>query len=257
MQLLVSVRSAAEAVAAVLGGADLVDAKEPAAGPLGAVTGDTFRDIAAVVASARRVSAALGDAVDETAIEQSAGAFTAAGAAFVKVGFAGTESADRVGRVIAAAVRAVEDVREVAQGVSPAFAVAGLKSCAVGQVVAVAYADADRARSITRDRLVDAAARAGARGILLDTFDKNGGGLRELVAAGELAAWVAAAHAAGLFVALAGRLAAADLPFVCDAGADIAGVRGAACDGGRTDRVSADRVRLLRSACDVKPAEVP
>src|SRR5439155_9520287 len=116
-------------------------------------------------------------------------------------------------------------------------------------VVPVAYADADRAASIPRDRLVDAAARGGARGVLLDTFDKQGGGLRELVAPRDLAAWAAAAHDAGLFVALAGKLVASDLPLVCDVGADIAGVRGAGCDGGRTGQVSADRVRLLRSAC--------
>jgi len=33
---------------------------------------------------------------------------------------------------------------------------------------------------------------------------------------------------------------------VRDAGADIAGVRGAACVGGRSGTVAADRVRLLR-----------
>ena len=62
-----------------------------------------------------------------------------------------------------------------------------------------------------------------------------------------LAAWVADAHDAGLLVALAGKLTADDLTFVRDAGADIAGVRGAACDGGRTGRVTADKVRLLRT----------
>ena len=51
-------------------------------------------------------------------------------------------------------------------------------------------------------------------------------------------------------VSLAGKLAAPELPFVRDAGADIAGVRGAACDGGRTGHVTAARVRLLRHACD-------
>ena len=92
---------------------------------------------------------------------------------------------------------------------------------------------------------MDVAARAGAAGVLLDTADKSGPGLRQLVQPATLAAWVADAHEAGLFVALAGRLTADDLPFVRDAGADIAGVRGAACDGGRTGRVTADRVSRL------------
>jgi (5-formylfuran-3-yl)methyl phosphate synthase len=65
-----------------------------------------------------------------------------------------------------------------------------------------------------------------------------------------LARWVAQAHDAGLLVALAGKLTADDLSFVRDAGADIAGVRGAACDGGRTGRVSSDKVAQLRTMCN-------
>jgi (5-formylfuran-3-yl)methyl phosphate synthase len=61
-----------------------------------------------------------------------------------------------------------------------------------------------------------------------------------------LAAWVAAAHDAGLLVSIAGKLTSEDLTWARDCGADIAGVRGAACDGGRTGRVMAERVRLLR-----------
>jgi (5-formylfuran-3-yl)methyl phosphate synthase len=251
MHLLVSVTSAVDAAAALAGGADLVDAKDPAAGALGAVSIEQFRRIVATVAGARPVTAALGDAVDEPAIEQTARAFAATGAAFVKIGFAGIDSADRIASLIAAAVGGVKI------GDAPVFrkvALAGLKSCATStHLVAVAYADADRAGSISPLRLVDVAARAGATGVLLDTFDKQQGGLRELVAWRALADWVASAHDTGLFVAVAGKLTASDLPYVRDAGADIAGVRGAACDGGRTGHVTANRVRLLRSACDVKP----
>ena len=63
-----------------------------------------------------------------------------------------------------------------------------------------------------------------------------------------LASWVAAVHDAGLRAALAGQLTLDDLEFVKDAGADIAGVRGAACEGERTGRVAAERVRLLARA---------
>ncbi|MBI4519819.1 MAG: hypothetical protein HY701_03195, partial [Gemmatimonadetes bacterium] len=147
----------------------------------------------------------------------------------VKIGFAGTSSAQRAAALTAAAVRGTAGTR------------AG--------VVAVAYADADRAGGPAPPVLVEIAARAGAWGLLIDTVDKAGPGLRELVALTTLAAWVADAHAAGLHVALAGRLSADDLTFVRDAGADIAGVRGAACDGGRTGRVTADRVRRLRALC--------
>jgi uncharacterized protein (UPF0264 family) len=238
MHLLVSVTSVVDAAAALAGGADLVDAKDPAAGALGAVSIEQFRRIVAAVAGARPVTAALGDAADEPAIEQTARAFAGLGASFVKLGFAGIASADRVAALLASAVR-------------------GARRGSGSRVVAVAYADADRAGSISPLHLVDVAARAGATGVLLDTFDKQQGGLRELVAWRALTDWVASAHDAGLFVAIAGKLTASDLPYVRDAGADIAGVRGAACDGGRTGHVTADRVRLLRSACSVKPAAVP
>src|SRR5437773_9115409 len=68
MRLLVSVTCAAEALAALAGGADLIDAKDPLAGALGAVSADVLREIYAVVADRRPVTAALGDACDEAAI---------------------------------------------------------------------------------------------------------------------------------------------------------------------------------------------
>jgi len=60
MKLLVSVRDAIDASAALAGGADIIDAKEPASGALGAVDLATFQHIVAAVANARLVTAALG-----------------------------------------------------------------------------------------------------------------------------------------------------------------------------------------------------
>src|SRR5262249_39654673 len=96
---------------------------------------------------------------------------------------------------------------------------------------------------------------AGAAGVLLDTADKAGPGLRGLIAPRDLASWVSAAHDAGLLVALAGKLTESDLSFARDAGADIAGVRGAACDGGGGGRGAGGRggarrrVRSARRSC--------
>jgi uncharacterized protein (UPF0264 family) len=230
MRLLVSVASAQEASAALAGGADFVDAKDPNAGALGAVSVEVLREIHAAIAGARPVTAALGDAADEAEIECIARVFAAAGAALVKVGFAGIDRAAGVERLLAAAVR-------------------GAKGGGGARVVAVGYADAGHATSVAPAELIAAAARSGAKGILLDTANKLGPGLRELVDPRAIAAWVLEAHEAGLFVALAGKLTADDLTFVCAAGADIAGVRGAACDNGRTGRIAVDRVRLLRAAC--------
>jgi uncharacterized protein (UPF0264 family) len=226
MQLLVSVASAIEAAAALDGGADIVDAKDPQAGALGAVSLEVFREIHACVANRRALSAAIGDATDESAIERTSFEFATAGAVFVKVGFAGVTSAARVASLAAAAQRGV--------------AAAGTRTSGL---VVVGYAD--QTTTVTPAALIDIAARTGARGVLLDTADKSGCGLLALIGQDALAAWIAHAHAAGVLAAVAGKLTAEDLLAVSDAGADIAGVRGAACDGGRIGQVSADRVREL------------
>jgi uncharacterized protein (UPF0264 family) len=226
VQLLVSVSSPSEAAAALAGGADVIDAKDPLAGALGAVAPAVLREIRRVVGGTRTLSAAIGDASSYASAERDALACRTGGATFVKLGFSGIGSADRAVILLEAAVRG-----------------------APAGVIAVAYADSARAGSPTPDAMVDAATRAGTAGILLDTADKDGPGLRALFTAEELAAWTRAAHAAGLLVAVAGKLTASDLLFARDSGADIAGVRGAACEGGRMGHVSVERVRLLRACC--------
>jgi len=238
MRLLISVANAAEASDALAGGADIIDAKDPMAGALGAVSVQVLREIHAAVAGARPVTAALGDASDEATVERAAAAFTAAGATIVKLGFGGIGSAARAAALVAAAVRGANTGNDGRAG-----------------VVAVAYADAARVASLApADLITNVAAHSGADGLLIDTADKRGPGLLQLVAPDALATLVAQAHRAGLFVVLAGKLTADDLPFARDAGADIVGVRGAACDGGRTGRVAARKVRLLRSLCAASAA---
>jgi uncharacterized protein (UPF0264 family) len=231
MRLLVSVANVDEAAAALAGGADVVDAKDPQAGALGAVPVRVLREIRTAVGEARPVTAAIGDASDEIAVEAVAHEFAAAGATLLKVGFAGIDSVSRVSALLEAAIGGA------------AAATDGL--CGV---IAVAYADPGCDCGIGVPRLLATAARAGARGVLIDTLDKSGAGLCQLATPLALARWVGEAHGLGLTVALAGKLTADDLPIVRDAGADIAGVRGAACENGRTGRVSADRVRRLQLA---------
>ncbi len=184
----------------------------------------------------RPVTAALGDALDEAAIERTADAYACAGASLVKIGFAGIASPRRVASLLAAA-------RDGAAGHAG--------------VIATAYADADRVASLNSFAVIDAAAAAGAAGVLLDTADKAGPGLPGLMSAATLLSWVTAARDARLLVALAGKLTADDVSAVNDTGADIVGVRGAACDGGRTGRIVAARVRALRSAVPRRSAPAP
>jgi len=226
--LLVSVASALEVPAAVEGGADLVDAKDPESGALGAVTLDVLREIAGAVHGMRPVSAALGDAVTEQKIARAVRQYVEAGAQIVKVGIAGVTTQARAAALLHAAVDGAR-----AGG---------------GRVVAVAYADT--ATVLPPPAVVDIAAMAGADGVLLDTIDKAGPGLPELIAPGGLRAWVARAHDAGLWASVAGRLTAETLACAWAARADVVGVRGAACDSGRNSTVSCDRVRALRVRLD-------
>jgi len=229
MQLLVSVANSTEARHASEGGADLIDAKDPTAGALGAVSLVTLRHIHTTVAGRRPVTAALGDAEDEDSVERAACDYGSVGVEFVKIGFAGTTDHSRVERLIEAAVRGIRSTR--------------LQRCGV---VAVAYADTGGATSVEPSALTDIAARAGATGVLLDTADKDGPALLRLFSTRALESWVSKAHAVGLLVALAGKLSAEDFSLICETGTDIVGVRGAACKHGRSSAVSAARVRALR-----------
>jgi len=229
MQLLVSVANSEEALQAVDGGADLIDAKDPLSGALGPVSLETLRNIHAAVAGRRLVTAALGDAVGEKSVERAAFDYGSVGVGFVKIGFADIADRERIAHLITAAVRGVGSTGRVRCG-----------------VVAVAYADTGGTTSIDPAALVDIAARAGASGILLDTALKEGPSLLRLVSTAKLKPWVARAHSAGLSVALAGKLAAENFPLICETGADIVGVRGAACEAGRISCVTATRVRALR-----------
>jgi uncharacterized protein (UPF0264 family) len=228
MRLLVSAANAADAAAALEGGAAFIDAKNPAAGALGAVTLDVFHAITDAVSGRRPVTAALGDAVSPASVETDARMFALLGAQLVKVGFAGITDVAAVATLARAAID-------------------GARSGGAG-VVLVAYADRVH-ESVSPLALLDVASSAGAAGVLLDTADKCGPRLTELIPPASLRAWVDRAHRQSLTVALAGRLRADDLPIVRECGADLAGVRGAACTGGRGGVVEAARVRALVDAC--------
>jgi uncharacterized protein (UPF0264 family) len=122
--------------------------------------------------------------------------------------------------------------------------------------VAGAYADARRVAPapLAPELLPRVAGAAGVRVCLLDTAIKDGRGLLDWLSPDELTSFVDDARAGGLEVALAGALRAEDLPVVGATGADIAGVRSAACaDGRRTGALDPSRVRALRAACAAMP----
>jgi uncharacterized protein (UPF0264 family) len=229
VQLLVSVRDADEAGVALRAGAHILDAKEPGEGPLAPVRPEVLAAIMQQLPPATPISVALGEPRDVPALvrllSERRGALTGR-PSFVKFVMP-TLARD----VLAACVAAT---RVEAPG---------------ARVVLAAYADR------TEVPLVEVAAvvaDAGADGVLLDTAAKDRS-LLDVVSGDALAAFVAAGHARGLFVALAGSLRADDLPRVGALGADVAGVRGAACEGGRGGALNPQRVRALRLAAERGP----
>lgn len=230
MQLLVSVRSATEVEAALAGGADIIDAKEPSRGSLGPVDHAVLREILRCVPSRAPLSVALGDmaTADEVAAAISSLELPPKPAPlFLKLGFAGIRTPQLVTRLLECA------------------AVMGAKHQAI-RIVAVAYADANRAETLEPAVFLQLARRAGVAGVLLDTYIKDGRGLLGCMTPSALTEWAAAGRRFGLLTALAGELKLADVGVVCRAQPDIIGVRGAACEGGRGGVVTVERVRALR-----------
>jgi len=72
-----------------------------------------------------------------------------------------------------------------------------------------------------------------------------GQGLRQLANMHDLTAWVTRAHDARLLVALAGKLTIEDLSWLVACNADIVGVRGAACENGRSGRATDEELRAM------------
>jgi uncharacterized protein (UPF0264 family) len=227
-RLLVSVRDAAEAEAAVLGGADLIDVKEPANGPLGRADAAVTAAVVRAVARWVPVSAALGELRDCPLVRVTEELPPEVD--YVKWGLAGLLPA-RWGHYLSGAKAFVPPWK----------------------AVAVAYADWMAAES---PRPADVAAFAGDfnfPAFLLDTYQKDGTTLLDWLPAEQVAALVRRCHAAGVKVALAGSLGPAEIGRLRDVGPDWFAVRGAACSGGRDGRIDTWRVRQLADLVHALP----
>ena len=222
VRMLASVRSAEEALFAAQAGADLIDAKEPYDGTLGAVSPETLRAIVAAVGGRRPVSATVGDLpLDVDPLRRAARLNADCGANFVKIGI----------------FEQPFDLSTL-QAVPPAV---------VG-VPLIAVLFADRSPPL---QVADQLAAAGWHGVMLDTANKGAGSLRDWTDRDWLADFVRQARAAGLLVGLAGSLGEDDVRPLAALGPDYLGFRGALCAG--TDReecLDPDRVRAMRALLD-------
>jgi (5-formylfuran-3-yl)methyl phosphate synthase len=229
-RLLVSVRNADEALAAVYGGADIIDVKEPQHGPLGAASEDVIVDICGALKQAYfsgPISAAFGELheIPEFAAFRSE-------LVWVKAGLSQCRKIDWQ-----------SNWRKLQQQVR--------QQSGDTELIAVAYADWQSCAAPSPHDVIDLAVAANSPGVLFDTFHKDGRNLLDHLSPAELRQMMDSLRTAGLFTALAGSIGLDQLPTLVNLAPDIIAMRSAVCVGGRNGRVDADRVRALRAAMSV------
>jgi uncharacterized protein (UPF0264 family) len=224
--LLVSVRSADEVEAALAGGADLIDVKEPTRGPLGMAEAEVVAGVVDAVGGRVPVSAALG--------EWSPNALTEAHwhlelkLDYVKWGLAGYAPTPGWGEDL------LDTRRELPAGM---------------EMVAVAYADWERAKSVPPAEVVRFAKRFRFRALLLDTWGKDGKTLLDFLKPAEVADLVGSAGRVGMTTAVGGSLRPEHLKQLKGVSPTYYAVRASACAGGKRDGViDAARVKKWKDA---------
>jgi uncharacterized protein (UPF0264 family) len=246
--LLVSVRDAAEAAAALAGGAAIIDVKDPTAGSLGAATPAAVAGVAATVNGRVPWTVAAGELRDEIACPGTIQRWLAAIGDMDAVGPSGGPAAVKVGLAGLAGVPWQQAFRDVMNGLPVATT-----------LVAVAYADWKRVAAPHPLEIIEQTQdssgvllNTGSSGVLLvDTADKAGPDLLEACAEADLKAWVAVARRAGMAVAVAGRLRLEAIPRLGRLQPDVVALRSAVCSNGRLGPVDVALVRRAAAAVDL------
>ena len=238
MKLLISPKNEAEAVEAIAGGADIIDVKNPMEGALGANFPWVIKRIRQITPENIEVSCTLGE-VPNLPGSMSLAALGAAttGVNYVKAGLYGLKTRED-------AVYLMQGVSKAAKDYNPSI-----------KVVATGYADACRISTVDPLLVPEIAHQAKADVAMIDTAIKDGKSLFSFLTKPQLRRFVDAAHSYGLKAALAGSLQKEDLPVVYALGADVVGLRGAACT--LSDRIKGQiaREKVRELAEFVKRAE--
>jgi uncharacterized protein (UPF0264 family) len=240
VKLLISPTDEKETVEAIEGGADIIDVKNPKEGALGANYPWVIRRIREITPKHLEVSCTIGDVPNlfGTVSLAALGAATT-GVDYIKTGLYGLKTKEDAIHLMRNVTRAVKEYNSSIK------------------VVATGYADAERVGSVNPLSIPEIAHKAEADLAMVDTAVKDGKNLFAFLTNTQLRRFVEEAHDYGLKVALAGSLRKEDLPTVQALGADIAGLRGAACTNGDRfhGRITRENVRELAKA--IKSLETP
>jgi uncharacterized protein (UPF0264 family) len=224
--LLVSVRDPSEALAALAGGAHVIDVKEPNRGSLGAADGAIIAAVVRAVEGRVPVTAAAGELIDLTGTTLTP---LPEGLSLFKIGLAGC--------------RAMPDWISRWQQTSNSL---WPHHHAAKHAVAVVYADWQTANAPQPVEVLHAAVDLGCPALLIDTWDKSSGSLFDHWPAGELNVFLNSVRLHNLTLVLAGSLTGESFTAATKLLPDLLAVRTAACDAGRGGTVSRDRVAALR-----------
>ena len=225
-QLLISVRSAEEALAAIAAGADLIDVKEPSKGALGMAEAEVVAAVVDAVAGQVPVSAAFGEW--HPAILTEAHWHLQLKLDYIKWGLAGYTHTPGWG----------EDLLDVRRQVRRG-----------PEVVAVAYADWQRAKSVPPDEVAKFAKRFRFKAFLLDTYVKDSKNLLNFLDVDEITELVTTLQASGVPVAIGGSLKFENLKALKAVKPTWYAVRGAVCMAGLRDgEIDPLRVRKWKDA---------
>ncbi len=215
MELLVSAINLEEAKEAKLGGADILDVKNPKEGSLGANFPWVIKQISDYADDKIIVSTTIGDVPYKPGTVSLAALGSAvSGSNYVKVGLYGTQNYNQALEVMDAVVKTIKEYDESIV------------------VVACGYADAYKVGSILPEEIPRVAKDSKSDIAMLDTYIKDGHRLTDHQTEEELKSFVQKSHDYGLKVALAGSVNKEDVPMLKRVGCDIMGVRGCVCSGG-------------------------
>jgi (5-formylfuran-3-yl)methyl phosphate synthase len=222
-RLLISVRNVAEATAALEGGAELLDIKEPRHGSLGRADARVWSEIRDAVGPRCPLSVAVGEITDDNILSHAA---RVGNVRYAKLGLAGAP------RIAEWRSRWRAVTQQFPSGVQP---------------VAVIYADWRSAAAPLPSDILCQAADLGCRMVLVDTFHKRRGSLFRILSPYQLDLLVQQVRRRGLGLVLAGSLTLADIARARQWEPDWIAIRGAACEGGRSGRVTRELVQRLSS----------
>jgi len=224
MKILISVVDPDEAINALIGGADIIDIKDPSKGSLGAPDTSVLSSIKRVLPSDATVSVALGDDPKDGRVIELISVAERHSVGYVKAGSLGLKDTSD-------AVDAYKNIKSWARH---------------SKHVAVAYADHYITGCLSPIEILNAAYKSDFEVFMIDTLVKNGKSTFDHLGKKRLLKIKEEAHERGMLFALAGSLNLSHAADVFSIRPDVVGFRSAACSGDRVKgKVSRANVALL------------